>query len=279
MAAGTNVWYKTGWFKYAKNLIIGVGASLVMIGALFKIESLPNASLFLTIGLVTEALLFLMLGLLPPDKDYYWEKLYPGIEDYHADVPAILPGVGAVDSKNKAAVRPLNGEVVESQLGNMLTELQGMSKSMSSLKALQEVDFSKTKDQLKSMNDFYGKMNEAFLALQGSVDDAKKTQTQLAGLSQNLASMNVSYTKLNEAFNAMQNSAEDAKKTQAELGILSKSLSGMNATYAKMNETFNSLQSSAADAKSTQEQLKALAANLASINKVYGNVLSAYSAK
>jgi len=114
-------WYKTTSFKYLKNLVIGVGASLVMIGALFKIESLPNSSLYLTIGLVTEAILFLVLGLLPPDKDYYWEKLYPGLEDYHSDVPAILPGFGAVDGKKLP--RQLNGELVENQLGGMLTEL------------------------------------------------------------------------------------------------------------------------------------------------------------
>lgn len=234
-------WYKTSTFKYVKNLIIGVGAALVMLGALFKIESLPFASEFLTVGLITEAILFLMLGLLPPDKDYYWEKLYPGIEDYHADVPAILPGVGAVDSSAKKASRALNADLVEDKLGGMLTEIQGMSKSMSSLKALQEVDFSKTKDQLKSMNDFYSKMNEAFMALQNSV--------------------------------------EDAKKTQAELGILSKSLSSMNGSYAKMNETFQAMQAASDDAKKTQAELKALATNLSSMNKVYGNVLSAMASK
>lgn len=308
-------WYKTTSFKYLKNLIIGVGASLVMIGALFKIESLPNSSLFLTIGLVTEAILFLVLGLLPPDKDYYWEKLYPGLEDYHSDVPAILPGYGAVDGKKPP--RQLNGEVVENQLGGMLSELQLMSKSMSSLKALQEVDFSQTKQQLKSVGDFYSKMNEAFMALQGSVEDAKKTQQELGILSKSLNSMNGSYSKMNEAFTALQSSADDAKKTQQELGILSKSLSAMNGTYTKMNEafsalqgssedakktqqelgilskslsvlngsyakmteTFTSLQSSADDAKRTQEQLNMLAKNLSSMNKVYGNVLSAMTVK
>lgn len=272
-------WYKTSTFKYVKNLIIGVGAALVMLGALFKIESLPFASEFLMVGLITEALLFLMLGLLPPDKDYYWEKLYPGIEDYHADVPAILPGIGAIDSAAKKASRALNAELVEDKLGGMLTEMQGMSKSMSSLKALQEVDFSKTKDQLKSMNDFYGKMNEAFLALQSSVEDAKKTQSELSVLSKSLASMNLSYTKMNETFQTMQAATDDAKKTQSELGILSKSLASMNGSYAKMNETFQAMQAASDDAKKTQAELKALAANLGSMNKVYGNMLSAMASK
>lgn len=272
-------WYKTSSFKYFKNLIIGVGAALVMIGALLKIESLPFASEFLMVGLITEAILFLMLGLLPPDKDYYWEKLYPGIEDYHADVPAILPGVGAIDSNAKKPSRSLNAEVVEDKLGGMLSELQGMSKSMSSLKALQEVDFSKTKDQLKSMNDFYGKMNEAFLALQSSVEDAKKTQVELSTLSKSLSSMNNAYSKMNETFQAMQAASDDAKKTQSELGILSKSLASMNGSYAKMNETFQAMHAASDDAKKTQQELHSLAQNLGSMNKVYGNMLSAMGGK
>ena len=67
--------YKTSQFKYLKNLIIGVGAAVVMIGALGKINSYSWGGPAITAGLLTEAFLFLMLGLLPPDKDYYWEKL------------------------------------------------------------------------------------------------------------------------------------------------------------------------------------------------------------
>lgn len=272
-------WYKTSSFKYFKNLIIGVGAALVMIGALLKIESLPYASEFLMVGLITEALIFIMLGFLPPDKDYYWEKLYPGLEDYHADVPAILPGVGAIDNNAKKPSRLLNADVVEDKLGGMLIELQGMGKSMSSLKALQEVDFTKAKEQLKSVNDFYSKMNEAFMALQGSVEDAKKTQVELGTLSKSLSSMNSAYTRMNETFQALQAATEDAKKTQSELGILSKSLASMNGSYAKMNETFQAMQAASDDAKKTQNELHALAQNLGSMNKVYGNMLSAMGSK
>jgi len=62
-------------FKYLKNLIIGVGAAVVLVGALYKILSWEGANTMLMIGLLTEAGLFLMLGLLGPEKDYYWEKL------------------------------------------------------------------------------------------------------------------------------------------------------------------------------------------------------------
>jgi len=182
--------YKSSWFKYLKNFIIGVGAAVVMLGALFKIQSWPYASEMLTAGLVTEAFLFALLGILPPDKDYYWEKLYPGIDNYNAKIAPLAAG----DMSSAADAMPgLNGEVVEQRLGGMLDELQNMSKSLGSLKALQEVDFSGTTDQLKSMSNFYTNMNEAMANLNDSVDETRKYKDQLTALNKNLGSLNSVY--------------------------------------------------------------------------------------
>ena len=178
---------KTKGFKYVKNLIIGVGASVVLLGALFKLESWPMASEFLIAGLCTEAFIFLFLGLIGPEPDYYWNKLYPGLDDYHSNIAPLTEGpVGA-------SPKGLNGEVVEQQLGGMLTELQTMSKSLSSLKALQEVDFSGTKDQIKSMGNFYTKMNEAMEDLGSSLEDTKAYKDQLVHLNKNLNNLNSVY--------------------------------------------------------------------------------------
>ena len=133
-----NRFIKSSSFKYLKNAIIGFGASIVMIGALGKIRSSPWGDAAITAGLLTEAFLFFMLGIIPPEKDYYWEKLYPGLEKYNSKIAPLT--AGEVDKDQ----RPLNGAKVETQLGGMLSELQIMAKSMSSLKALQEVDFSQT---------------------------------------------------------------------------------------------------------------------------------------
>ncbi len=180
---------KSKGFKYLKNLIIGVGASVVLLGALFKIESWPYASEMLIIGLMTEAFLFLMLGVLGPENDYYWEKLYPGLDNYNAKVSPLAAGA----SSSKEDLPGLNGQIVEKQLGGMLSELQSMSKSMSSLKALQEVDFSGTKEQLKTMGSFYSKMNEALVNLGDSLEDSKRYKEQLSALNKNLGSLNTVY--------------------------------------------------------------------------------------
>ncbi|MEL6637882.1 MAG: gliding motility protein GldL [Bacteroidota bacterium] len=178
--------YKSSWFKYLKNFIIGVGASIVMVGALFKIQSWEGGGEMLTAGLLTEAFLFLLLGVLPPEKDYYWEKLYPGLENYNSTIAPLTAGEGS-------AVPALNGEIVEQQLGGMLNEMQSMSKSLGSLKALQEVDFSGTSEQLKTMSNFYTRMNDAMENLNDSLEDTKAYKDQLSALNQNLGQLNNVY--------------------------------------------------------------------------------------
>ncbi len=176
---------KSKSFKYLKNLIIGVGAAIVLVGALYKILSWEGADLMLTIGLLVEAGLFLMLGVLGPEKDYYWEKLYPGLDEYDSRISPLTAG----DAKGSIAKEDKS----EQQLDAMLSELKVMSKSLGSLKALQEVDFSKTGDQVKAMGNFYENINKAMADLSGTVEDTKVFKQNIASLNTNLSSLNSVY--------------------------------------------------------------------------------------
>ena len=187
---------KSKGFKYIKNLIIGVGAAVVLLGALFKLESWEGASQMLIIGLSVEAFIFLFLGVIGPEKDYYWEKLYPGLDNYDSNLTPLSEA--PVDNMDKTPA--LNGEVVEQQLGGMLAELQNMSNSLGSLKALQEVDFSGASDQIKSMSNFYSKLNEAMADLSDSLEDTRQYKDNLAALNKNLGSLNNVYSSLNNVY-------------------------------------------------------------------------------
>ncbi|MEN9414432.1 MAG: hypothetical protein RLZ62_736 [Bacteroidota bacterium] len=180
---------KSKGFKYFKNLMIGVGAAFVLAGALFKLESWEGASEMLILGMSIEIFIFLMLGILGPDADYYWDKLYPGLSDYGSRIQPLTAG----PQNNVDMGTPLHGDVIERQLGGMLTELQSMSKSLGALKALQEVDFSGTQEQVKTMSNFYTKLNEAMADMAKSSDDVKAYKDQMASLNQNLGSLNTVY--------------------------------------------------------------------------------------
>ncbi len=187
---------KSNGFKYFKNLVIGLGAAIVMLGALAKITSHPLGNVLITAGLLTEAVLFAFLGIIGPEKDYYWEKLYPGLDAYSSNIASITSGA--------AASRKLDADVVEHKLGGMLDELQGMSKSLGSLKALQEVDFSETSEQLKTMHNFYTRMQEAMSSLNDSIEDTKAYKEQMASLNKNLSSLNGVYGNVLNAFTTNQ---------------------------------------------------------------------------
>ena len=179
---------KTKGFKYIKNLAIGVGAAFVLAGALFKLESWEFASEMLIIGMTTEVIIFLMIGIIGPDPDYYWDKLYPGLAEYDSRIQPLTAGPA-----DGPEIVPLHGDVIERQLGGMLTELQSVSKSMGALKALQEVDFTGTQEQVKTMSNFYTKLNEAMADMAKSADDVKAYKDQMAGLNKNLGSLNTVY--------------------------------------------------------------------------------------
>jgi len=110
------LYFETPQGKYIKNAIMGLGASMVLLGALFKIMHWPGAGLMLSIGMFTEVFLFAFIGLLPPHKDYYWERYYPNLDESpeveaakkgvkHLEVPAInLSGGGSGSSNSTAAL-------------------------------------------------------------------------------------------------------------------------------------------------------------------------------
>ena len=114
------LFFETNSGKYIKNLIIGLGASVVLLGALFKIQHWPFASLMLTAGMCTEAFIFALLGLLPPHHDYYWERFYPDITE-NPHVEAYRKGIKLDAHGNKAdGAKP--GESPMKSLDKMMEE-------------------------------------------------------------------------------------------------------------------------------------------------------------
>jgi len=187
-------------FAYIKNLIIGLGASIVLVGALFKIMSWPGANEALIVGLLTEAGLFIMLGVLPPHKDYYWEKLYPGLDHHGGEITGASSNFDgdaltrAIEGTNKAigSVK-LDTSGLESQQEKMIGELQTMAKSMSSLKALQEADFSEIKNITQGAGKFAAALNEAVTSIADSLEDTKIYKEQLTEMNKNMQKLNGVY--------------------------------------------------------------------------------------
>src|SRR5690606_24822351 len=116
--------FETKQGRYFKNLIIGLGASVVLLGALFKIQHWPFAGPMLTAGMLTEAFIFALLGLLPPHKDYYWERYYPNLDEN--------PHIEAYRKGNKPGQNKL-GMSASRSLDQMLEDAQITPANLSKL--------------------------------------------------------------------------------------------------------------------------------------------------
>ena len=69
--------FQTKKWKVIMNFIYGAGASVVIVGALFKILHWPYANLMLIVGLLTEAGIFLISAFEPVHQDIDWSLVYP----------------------------------------------------------------------------------------------------------------------------------------------------------------------------------------------------------
>lgn len=250
-------------FAYVKNLIIGLGASVVLIGALFKILSWPGANEALMAGLFTEAGLFLMLGILPPHKDYYWEKLYPGLDKHGGEIEAEGANFDgsaltkAIEGTNQAIGKiQLDTSGLEGQQEKMIGELQTMAKSMSSLKALQEADFSEIKNVTQGAGKFAAALSEAVSSISESLEDTRVYKEQLSELNTNLKALNGVYKDAAEG--EFKRLSEEVNKFAGALG-----------------DATGDISSSLNDTKAYREYLAELNNKMKNLNSVYGNVLAA----
>lgn len=235
-------------FAYIKNLIIGLGAAVVLVGALFKIQSWPFASEMLTVGLLTEACLFLMLGLLPPHKDYYWERLYPGLDQADADI-AIIDGPSnsleagpSTSEQNAALIEAMNGvssavSPLQSQQTKMVQELQTMSKTMKSLDIFAGLDFDDVGKLTKETGKFVTVLSNAIQNVADSAEDVNIYREELKTLNGNLNNMNQVYggvVNAMEGVAAIANSADAMKEYAANVKQLNNNLTSINKVYGGM---------------------------------------------
>lgn len=261
--------FESWFFKRVKNFIIGAGASIVLLGALFKILHWEGADLALMVGMFTEAFIFLFLGVLPPHKDYYWEKIYPAL-----DIPP------DVHYKKKAGLGSGSKGTVTQQLDKMLEDAKVEKELISRLGT-----------NLQKFGENLEKLNEVTDA--GAATNEYSTQAKAAAGA--LAEMRVAYSEASSAVSELGKVADDTKDYQEQVQLVSKNLGALNAIYeVELQDTSNHLKSmnqfyghltsaienlndSVEDTKIYKDQMGQLSQNLGQLNSVYGNMLAAMS--
>jgi gliding motility-associated protein GldL len=262
------LFFETKQGKYLKNLIIGLGASVVLLGALFKIQHWPGASIMLTAGMVTEAFIFAMLGLLPPHADYYWERFYPDIT-VNPHVEAFQKGLKEPHGKKESASKSLDKMLEEANItpanvkklgdsfqkfGATVDQMKDMT-NVTAATATYAKSASDAAEALGKMKDTFQGATKTMSAFNAAADDTMQFHNQVVVLSKNLGTLNQIY--------------------EVELTDANNHLKAMNKFYSNLVNASDAMASSAKDAASTKDQIALLAKNLTVLNQIYGNMLSA----
>lgn len=191
------------------NFAYGMGAAVVIVGALFKIQHWAGASAMLIIGLGVEALIFGLSAFDEPDKDLDWSLVYPELaggeakkKEVKKEDPKEAQGLLSQKLDNLLKEAKIDGELMAS-LGNSIKNFESAAKgisptvdSIASQKKYSE-EMSMAAAQMESLNSLYKVQLESAArnaeANKEIADNAARLKEQMAAMTQNIASLNSVY--------------------------------------------------------------------------------------
>ena len=201
--------------KKVMNMVYGLGAAVVIVGALFKIMHWPGGNAMLIAGLVTEALVFAISAFEPVDDELDWSLVYPelaGGEKKERKKTEKKDEQGMLSQKldNLLKDAKIDASLMQS-LGDSIRNFEGAAKgisptvdSIASQKKYSE-EMSVAATQMESLNSLYkvqlessAKQAEANAAI---ADNATKLKEQMESLASNLSSLNGVYGGMLTAMN------------------------------------------------------------------------------
>lgn len=203
--------------KKLTNMVYGLGASVVILGALFKIMHWPGGNAMLIIGLIVEALVFAYSAFEPVDDELDWSLVYPELAGGEtrrrgAVVAEEKEAEGLLSKKLDAMLKEakLDASLMAS-LGESIRNFEGAAKgiaptvdSMASQKKYSE-ELSVAAAQMETLNNIYKAQVES-AARQAEVnqevaENAGRLKMQMDSLANNMASLNNVYGGMLTAMN------------------------------------------------------------------------------
>lgn len=254
---------KEKFYTYVVPKIVGVGASVVILGALFKLMHWPGASYMLIAGLGTEAVIFFLYAFMPiepPKVEPDWDKMIQS-----------LSGIGSGPQRDEKVVAKL--AAIEAQIANSITPeavnnfgagMKQLSDSVTKMASMGEASVATAEytKNVKLATNVLSEMNKSLSTSVNAVgelakvsNDAKAYHQQIQTLTKTLASLNTAYEM----------ELQDSKKFSEALVKY----------YNGMTKLIEGVVESAKEAEGLKGQLSGLNSNLSALNKIYGAMLTA----
>jgi gliding motility-associated protein GldL len=259
------------WKNFMAKLY-GLGAAVVVLGALFKIMHWPFSGPMLIVGLLTEVVIFVFSAFEPLHEDPNWELVYPELALGHADEldhDALAHVAAPKASKNAGLTEHLDQMLGEANIDNELLTRLG--------------------DGMRALGD-------NAMQLQGVTSAAAATDSYVSSLqaaSDKVSTLSEAYERASVSISGMTSSAAEGESFGEQMQKVSKNLAALNNVYelqlqgssahleatdkfqSQVTELMQNLSDSAEDTRRYKENMALLSANLSDLNNIYGNMLKA----
>lgn len=288
-------------YKKILHIVASGGASVVIVGALFKIMHWPGSGAMLTTGLLIESLIFMLYAFDIPHEEYDWSLAYPELA--HMD---LLHEEEKLEDDGLTASQKLDKMLEEAKIGPELLESLGSSMRSLSENANKIADVSNAHmatteyvDSVKSAAKNVSGLSETYSkASESLAKNASGLSETYGKASESLMGLSDSYTKASEAvINFSKSNEAGSSAVGDQLGKVSKNLSALNASYElqlqgsgehikatsqfydSLGSLMQNLHDSVDDTRKYKTEMASLSTNLSVLNNIYGNMLTAMNFK
>jgi gliding motility-associated protein GldL len=256
--------FKFNWLHVA----ISWGASIVILGAMFKINHWGGqaGTYMIGLGLTVEAMLFFTLGFFPPAQEPEWERVYPELAVDYEGAPVNKSRMMPVAGGQTAALDKLltDADLNELSISRLGEGLKVFAEKVNRINTIADVslgtdEFAVKLKQAASKFDLFGiafeRATSGLSAIADSRADTNAYQLQVAKLTGNLVQLNALY--------------------ESELKSADENLKQVNNFYHGLSKTLQNLNESADDSRQFKDEVNKLAKNISALNVFYANMLSA----
>ena len=264
-------------FKTFMGYLYGWGASVVMIGAYFKLTHIPGADFMLALGLGIEALIFFMSAFEPQHVEYAWDNVFCELDEEW-------------DGKTRTQFATTNGG---SAASNLTSAEDAMLSKMLEKMNVSEDTFKKLGRGIDKLAENAGQMADISNAMAATTNYAAAMDRATKSIGDFSNAYIQTNQKLSDSLGKLDFSALDGntiKKVASSMTSLNSiyelQLQGAEQTSAaskKLTETMNkymdNLNASSQNAGQLNQQLTQLSQRLTALNNVYGGMLSAMNIK
>lgn len=258
---------ETRGYKYFMAKIYGIGAAVVLIGALFKINHYPYADIMLIVGLGTEAIIFFLSAFEPPHIEYDWSLVHPEFAGMYGK------GDGEL-KKRKSPTERLDEMLEKAQIDQAAIEKLGSGMERLSENALQLNNFT---DAAVVSEEFYtnmkaasGSASELNYAFGKEVEATNQYSENMHKVNEGAESLATAYVKATDTMNSDINTSEIFTDTVKAATNSAQSLADSYEKSAEiLSKSVSALDFTAVEGDAYNVQLRKISENLSALNAIY----------